>query len=159
MPDLNAIPLHDEQDPTVLTDAGIALKEMKKRYRKTIEKAVVRHIMEAYEARCSATSYDFVRHSVEAQASHTVALALLDTAEENDIPCRSIERLDRIARRKLRHLINKGLKRTRALMDRHTRQQNMPEHDWMQERQNIWVMENMLHLLEEPMLNERIPLL
>lgn len=158
MPEPTDIPLHDEQDPSVLTDAGVVLAETKKLYKKTIEKAVVKHIMEAYEARCSATSYDFVRHSVEAQASHTAALALLDTSETNGIPCRSIERLDRIARRKLRYLILKNLKRTQNLLDLHTKQQNIPDHDWLQERQNIWVMENMLHLLEEPMLNGRSPL-
>lgn len=66
--DLKEIRLHDEQDPTLLTEAGIVHKALKDNLQAVFEKAIVEEIMRSYEARAMASGATDITHGTYAEA-------------------------------------------------------------------------------------------
>lgn len=150
---LNGVPLRDEQDPSIKTDAGVVFHAMKDRYRRVFERAALRKLMEAYEARASAAAHGHtVAYAAEAQAAEATAMALLDEALSAELPCRPLERLDRIARRKLRRRYTRILARHEQMLQTHAAQGIEDGDDWnvYSEQRTIWELKTLLHLVDEP---------
>lgn len=108
MPDLTDIILHDEQNPTVLTEARLIFAELTRRYTRILERAAIVHLMEMYQVRNQASVGGYAG-TVEARAHQVAATSLLDTAGQSELSCRSLDRLAKIARRKLRNLYSRSL--------------------------------------------------
>lgn len=152
--DLKEIRLHDEQDPTLLTEAGIVHKALKDNLQAVFEKAIVEEIMRSYEARAMASGATDTTHGTygtyaEAQGHHRTASAFAEAAEAAGLECRDIEELHDLARGKLLKLHTESLDRLLAIERPEEREKRGQPRDYQHEN-SIWQARTMLHLLDEP---------
>lgn len=143
------IMLHDDQDPSLLTEAGVLHKTLTKNFGKVLEKAALNALMGSYQARLMASCSTDATRGAEAQAYHMIAHAHLDAAEDAGAECRSIDRLDRIARRKLRTVYKKHLENLENIARKATEPTDTGSNRYGLGG-DIWAAQTMLHLLDEP---------